>query len=422
MSKEAPKHVASMINEVTRLKSFFSLISWSGFNYNIRNGPIRLAKQGIFYHDEHNILICFICKKETDIDELQNIIIILHTSTCPFKDGSRNNSVSSNIPIQHPDDDQCQLINNELCGRYCENDSNSYMSISQENSGQAPRDSLIRPFSFNNNDSNRLMSISQENSGQTPSDSLIRPFSFNNDSNRLMSISQENSGQTPRDSLFGVIQPLSFNNVINNPFNLISTNFTNSTQSMRIDIPESQPFLNNSTQSMRIDIPESQPILNNLTSLPVPSNQTVGKPNPPTCSPSRDSNSHHHRHPQESTDCGSKNEGEIPYLSNPKDNNNRKACDTPMMASYQNRLDTFKKWPHHSISPRDVSRAGLYMTGKGDSVQCFTCDVILKSWKPTDDPFTEHQKWSPNCSYIAEKYSKSKTDNISKVPQQIAIH
>ncbi|KAK6174437.1 hypothetical protein SNE40_017714 [Patella caerulea] len=341
MAKETSKHVASMISELTRLRSFFSLISQGGINYNIRNGPIRLAKQGIFYHEECNILICYFCEKETDINELQNIIIVLHNSTCSFKDGSRNNSVTDNIPIQHPDDEHCQLINNELRERYRVTDSN--MSISRENSDQAPRDSLI--------------------------------------------------------------PPISFNNMNNNPFYLLPTNFTNLASDIRRDIPESQPFRNNlSTQSNFSPLPP--------LSLPVPSNKTVDKSNRISCLPSRDSNSRHHRHSRESIDCGLKNEDAIP--DRPYSKENRKTPDIPMMASYQNRLDTFKQWPHHSISPRDVSRAGLYMTGRGDSVKCFTCNVILKNWKPTDDPFIEHRKWSQSCSYIAEKSSKNQRENISK--------
>ncbi|XP_050394514.2 E3 ubiquitin-protein ligase XIAP [Patella vulgata] len=350
MPREMRKHVASMISEFNRLGSFFFLINQSGFNYNIRYGPIRLAKQGIFYHEEYNILICYFCEKETDVDELRSnsIIIILHKSTCSFKDGSRDNSTTNNIPIHHPDDEQCQLINNELHERYCVNDNNWFMSISQEN-----------------------------------------------------------SDQTSRDGLFDTILPIPFNNFNNNPFDLVSTNVTDLTSNMRIDIPESQPFLNNlSTQS------NSVPPL--PLGLPVPCNQTVGQPNIPFYVPSRDSNSPHHRDPQESTDSGLKSDGGVPDRPYSKFTNNGEVLYNQMMANYQNRLNTFKNWPHHSISSRDMSKAGLYMTGRGDSVKCFTCGVILKDWDPTDDPFTEHQKWSTGCSYIAENYSKSKSENNEK--------
>ncbi|KAK6169025.1 hypothetical protein SNE40_020155 [Patella caerulea] len=354
-SREIRKHFASMISELNRLGSFFILINQPDFNYNIRYGPLRLAKQGIFYHEEYNILICYFCEKETDVDELKSnsIIIILHNSTCSFKDGTRDNSTTNNIPIQHPDDERCQLISNELHERFCVNDDN-----------------------------------------------------------RSMSIFQENIGQTSRDDLLGTTLPNYFNSVNDDHFGLVSTNFTDLTSTMRIDIPESQPLPNNlSTPSNSVPPPS--------LSFPVPSNQTVGQPNTPFRFPTRDSNSHHRRHPQENTDSGLKTDGVVPGRPNSKDTNFRKAFNTTMMANYQNRLDTFKNWPHHSIPSPDMSKAGFYMTGREDSVKCFTCGIILKDWDPTDDPFTEHQKFSPKCSYITENYSKSKSEHISKKKHEL---
>lgn len=31
---------------------------------------------------------------------------------------------------------------------------------------------------------------------------------------------------------------------------------------------------------------------------------------------------------------------------------------------------------------------------------CFCCSQGLKDWEDDDEPWTEHARWSPNCSYV----------------------
>lgn len=38
--------------------------------------------------------------------------------------------------------------------------------------------------------------------------------------------------------------------------------------------------------------------------------------------------------------------------------------------------------------------------GVGDQVRCFHCDGGLRHWDPDDDPWTEHARWFPSCSFI----------------------
>lgn len=38
---------------------------------------------------------------------------------------------------------------------------------------------------------------------------------------------------------------------------------------------------------------------------------------------------------------------------------------------------------------------------------CFCCSQGLKDWEDDDEPWTEHARWSPNCSYVL--LSKGKT-------------
>ncbi|XP_028646059.1 baculoviral IAP repeat-containing protein 1e-like [Grammomys surdaster] len=67
------------------------------------------------------------------------------------------------------------------------------------------------------------------------------------------------------------------------------------------------------------------------------------------------------------------------------------------------RLESFEHWPFyaHGTSPRVLSAAGFFFTGKRDTVQCFSCGECLGNWEEEDDPWKEHAKWFPNCLLIA---------------------
>ena len=41
-----------------------------------------------------------------------------------------------------------------------------------------------------------------------------------------------------------------------------------------------------------------------------------------------------------------------------------------------------------------------------DAVQCFSCKKGLFDWQPTDDPWLEHEKVSPQCHFLAEKKNR----------------
>ena len=67
--------------------------------------------------------------------------------------------------------------------------------------------------------------------------------------------------------------------------------------------------------------------------------------------------------------------------------------DRTLMYSELARRETFKNWPHVNYkwaSPKLLAQAGFYhtpaMTGD-DRALCFTCDVCLVSWEPTDEPW-----------------------------------
>lgn len=71
------------------------------------------------------------------------------------------------------------------------------------------------------------------------------------------------------------------------------------------------------------------------------------------------------------------------------------------LCSVESRLKTFTHWPEDLIQrPEELSEAGFYYGGSGDLVRCFHCDGGLQHWDPTDNPWIEHAKWFPTCSFV----------------------
>jgi len=44
----------------------------------------------------------------------------------------------------------------------------------------------------------------------------------------------------------------------------------------------------------------------------------------------------------------------------------------------------------------------IFILGRGydDYMTCFSCNLCLSSWDDDDDPWEEHARWSPNCSFV----------------------
>jgi hypothetical protein len=71
------------------------------------------------------------------------------------------------------------------------------------------------------------------------------------------------------------------------------------------------------------------------------------------------------------------------------------------MTNCEDRFNTFKDWPRFiGPSARNLAMAGFSYCNFGDRVRCFWCNIILKDWEPTDEAWSEHKRWSPNCPFI----------------------
>ncbi|KAI5620628.1 E3 ubiquitin-protein ligase XIAP, partial [Silurus asotus] len=69
------------------------------------------------------------------------------------------------------------------------------------------------------------------------------------------------------------------------------------------------------------------------------------------------------------------------------------------MESFEERLESYRDRAH-PISHERLARAGFFSTGLQDSVICFKCGGRLKNWQPDEDPWEEHAKHYPGCSFL----------------------
>ncbi|XP_074601078.1 E3 ubiquitin-protein ligase XIAP-like [Brevipalpus obovatus] len=68
------------------------------------------------------------------------------------------------------------------------------------------------------------------------------------------------------------------------------------------------------------------------------------------------------------------------------------------------RLESFRKlsWPkNHHLKPEALADAGFFYRGIGDETHCFYCAAGLREWAKDDDPWVEHAKHLPDCSFLA---------------------
>ncbi|XP_031136007.1 E3 ubiquitin-protein ligase XIAP [Sander lucioperca] len=73
------------------------------------------------------------------------------------------------------------------------------------------------------------------------------------------------------------------------------------------------------------------------------------------------------------------------------------------MGRLEERLGSFAG-VQHPIDHKRLAIAGFYSAGAGDRVLCFHCGGGVKSWQRGEDPWEEHAKHYPGCSFLlAEK-------------------
>lgn len=84
------------------------------------------------------------------------------------------------------------------------------------------------------------------------------------------------------------------------------------------------------------------------------------------------------------------------------------------MFSEATRWQTFEGWPHMDykwVLPDQMAQAGFYHypgdNGNDDRAMCFTCNVCLVCWEKTDEPWSEHERHSPECPFVKGEFTQN---------------
>lgn len=64
------------------------------------------------------------------------------------------------------------------------------------------------------------------------------------------------------------------------------------------------------------------------------------------------------------------------------------------------RLKTFDSWKVSFIAKEDLAKNGFYYRGELDRCVCIFCGIEIGEWEEGDNPFEEHRKFSPNCTFF----------------------
>ena len=85
----------------------------------------------------------------------------------------------------------------------------------------------------------------------------------------------------------------------------------------------------------------------------------------------------------------------------------------PQYATLTRRLATFSRWPRWGkLRVENACDAGFFYVGFADEVGCFYCGGYLKQWEDTDDAWTEHARWFPECEFLKQLKGQAYIDSI----------
>ncbi|XP_029968403.1 E3 ubiquitin-protein ligase XIAP [Salarias fasciatus] len=107
--------------------------------------------------------------------------------------------------------------------------------------------------------------------------------------------------------------------------------------------------------------------------------------------------------------------GNVPFQGGPIEeesgSSSQRGSTDVLMGSLEERLRSFAG-VQHPIEHERLARAGFYSTGTGDKVLCFRCGGGLKGWQPEEDPWEEHAKHYPGCSFVLAEKGQEFVSNI----------
>lgn len=68
------------------------------------------------------------------------------------------------------------------------------------------------------------------------------------------------------------------------------------------------------------------------------------------------------------------------------------------------RVESFRHWPVPYVNVRELAKSGFYYIGFDDIVECCFCGIRIRAWEAEDTPESEHQRWSPYCPFLENKF------------------
>jgi hypothetical protein len=78
----------------------------------------------------------------------------------------------------------------------------------------------------------------------------------------------------------------------------------------------------------------------------------------------------------------------------------------PYMSVAAARTRTYNNHPPFQVDVSDLVASGLYYTGVGDFVRCYSCGGGLNCWKFKENPWIRHAQFYPECMHV--KHHKGK--------------
>lgn len=97
--------------------------------------------------------------------------------------------------------------------------------------------------------------------------------------------------------------------------------------------------------------------------------------------------------------------------------------------SLQKRIDSFdvEIWRQQPISrldssllkPESFASAGFLYSGTADNVVCFCCGLGLNHWEGSDDPITEHVRFTPQCTWSLRKLGRQRVKYLYMKSQSL---